>query len=47
MTFGQVDVSYSLPKGRAVKLTFFAPCGMTQTGYLIHGKLTNSETKVP
>ena len=26
MTFGLVDVSYSLPFGQAVKLTFFAPC---------------------
>ena len=26
MTFGLVDASYSLPKGQAVKLTFFAPC---------------------
>ena len=25
MTFGLVDVSYSLPLGQAVKLTFFAP----------------------
>ena len=25
MTFGLVDVSYSLPEGQAVKLTFFAP----------------------
>ena len=26
MTFGLVDVGYSLPKGQAVKLIFFAPC---------------------
>ena len=26
MTFGLVDVNYSLPKGQAGKLTFFAPC---------------------
>ena len=25
MTFGLVDVTYSLPEGQAVKLTFFAP----------------------
>ena len=25
MTFGLVDVGYSLPKGQAVKLIFFAP----------------------
>ena len=29
MTFGLVDVSYSLPEGQAVKLTFFAPCRYT------------------
>ena len=26
MTFGLVDVDYSLPEGQAVKLIFFAPC---------------------
>ena len=26
MTFGLVDVSYSLPFRQAVKLNFFAPC---------------------
>ena len=26
MTFGLVDVGYSLPDGQAVKLIFFAPC---------------------
>ena len=26
MTFGLVDVGYSLPEGQAVKLIFFAPC---------------------
>ena len=26
MTFGLVDVSYTLSEGQAVKLTFFAPC---------------------
>ena len=26
MAFGLVDVGYSLPKGQAVKLIFFAPC---------------------
>ena len=25
MTFGLVDVRYSLPEGQAIKLTFFAP----------------------
>ena len=25
MTFGLVDVRYSLPEGQAVKLTFFSP----------------------
>ena len=28
MTFGLVDVGYSLPNGQAVKLIFFAPCLM-------------------
>ena len=27
MTFGLIDVSYSLPEGQALKLTFFAPWG--------------------
>ena len=26
MTFGPVNVSFSLPKWQAVKMTFFAPC---------------------
>ena len=29
MTFGLVDVGYSLPEGQAVKLIFFAPCSFT------------------
>ena len=28
MTFGPVDVGCSLPSGQAVKLIFFAPCGL-------------------
>ena len=26
MTFGLVDIDYSLPEGQVVKLIFFAPC---------------------
>ena len=34
MTFGLADVGYSLPKGQAVKLNFFAPCYI----YILLGK---------
>ena len=34
MTFGLVDVGYSLPKGQAVKLIFFAPCCGVFLSYL-------------
>ena len=30
MTFGLVDVGYSLPEGQAVKLIFFAPCTLRE-----------------
>ena len=33
MTFGLVDVGYSLPDGQAVKLIFFAPCKGLQRLY--------------
>ena len=33
MTFGLVDVGYSLPKGQAVKLIFFAPCVYIAASY--------------
>ena len=33
MTFGLVDVSYSLPKGQAAKLAFSAPCTAKKSTY--------------
>ena len=36
MTFGLVDVGYSLPEGQAVKLIFFAPCiGSTELLFVV------------
>ena len=34
MTFGLVDVGYSLPEGQAVKLIFFAPWSV-KIGFII------------
>ena len=31
MTFGLVYASFSLPKWQALKITFFAPCGIYQS----------------
>ena len=33
MTFGLVNASFSLPEWQAVKMTFFAPCSMTEIPY--------------
>ena len=35
MTYGLVDVGYSLPKGQTVKLIFFAPC-LCKEGHGFH-----------
>ena len=34
MTFGLVDVGYSLPEGQAVKWIFFAPCNNVYFSFL-------------
>ena len=34
MTFGLVNVSFSLPKWQGVKMTFFAPCHAKAGGHM-------------
>ena len=41
MTFGLVDVGYSLPEGQAVKLIFFAPCKAKKTSFDLSGNRTH------
>ena len=45
MTFGLVDVGYSLPKGQAVKSIFVAPCLSSDFLHFIHGSTIGFSVK--
>ena len=47
MTFGLVDVGYSLPFGQAVKLIFFAPCHYACQGKTYFGFSSGSISGPP